>query len=89
MPAEPISTDPRLATTTNCLSAGIIVGISIIIFLLSFSAGVLLTALITYCCCVREIGESSSSGQAHLSPSESPMETLEIKDNPSYSDVRH
>ena len=86
MPAEPISTDPRLAT--NCLSAGTVVGISITIFLVSFSAGILLTALITYCCCVREIGESSS-GQAHLSPSESPVETLEMKGNPSYSDVGH
>ena len=78
-----ISTDTRLATTANCLSAGTIVGISITIFLVSFSVGILLTALITYCCCVREIGESSS-GQAHLSPSGSPVETLEMKDNPSY-----
>ena len=29
MPVEPIFTDPRLATTANCLSAGTIVGISI------------------------------------------------------------
>ena len=63
-----------------------VVGISITIFLVFFSAGALLVALITYCCCVREIGESSS-GQAYLSPSESPVETLEMKENPSYSDV--
>ena len=58
--AHAISTDPGLATTVNCLSAGAAVGISITIFLLSFSAGVTLALLVTYCCCVRGIGESSS-----------------------------
>ena len=92
MPAEPISTDPRLATTTNCLSAGIIVGISIIIFLVSFSAGALLAALITYCCCVRR--REKSSGQPQVSSSEAPVYDevvageLELKENVAYGPVK-
>ena len=88
MPTGPISTDPGLATTVNCLGAGAAVGISITIFLVSFSAGVMLALLITYCCCVRGIGESSS-GQPHLFTSEGPVDTLEMKENPSYAPVGH
>ena len=45
MPTDPISTDPGLATTINCLGAGTVVGISITIFLVSFSGGALLAAM--------------------------------------------
>ena len=58
--------EPRLATAG--LSAGAAVGISVTIFLVSFSAGALLTTLITYCCCARR---EKSSGQPHLTPSHS------------------
>ena len=88
MPTDPTSTDPGLSTTVNCPSAGVVVGISITIFLVSFSVGALLALLVTYCCCVRGIGENSS-GQPHLSPSEGPVDTLEMKENPSYSPVGH
>ena len=81
MPTDPISTDPGLATTVNCLTAGTVVGISITIFLVSFSVGVLLGALIIFCC--------MRSGQSHLSLSEGPVNTLEMKQNPSYGPVRH
>ena len=54
----------------SSLSAGTVVGISITILLVSFSAGVLLTAIITYCCWVRS---GKSSWQTHISPSEGPM----------------
>ena len=54
----------------SSLSAGTVVGISITILLVSFSAGVLLTAIITYCCWVRS---GKSSWQPHISPSEGPM----------------
>ena len=98
----PHPTDPQPATTgsvpepaTAGLSAGAAVGISITIFLVSFSAGALLAALITYCC-VR-VRRGKSSGQPHLPPSEGPQPTpvydevgaggLKVKDNVAYGPV--
>ena len=76
---------------TSGLSAGAAVGISIAIFLVSFSAGTLLAALVTYCCCVRK---REKSQQEEHSSSESPQPApvyaevvasrLEMKENPSY-----
>ena len=76
------------------LSAGAVVGISITICLVFFSAGALLTALITYCCCVKR---GKSSGQPHPSTSEGPQPAplydevgagkLEVKENVAYGPV--
>ena len=63
-------TYPMDPIAISSLSAGTVVGISITILLESFSAGVLLTAIITYCCWVRS---GKSSWQTHISPSEGPM----------------
>ena len=87
--------EPEPQSDTCGLSAGIVVGISITIFLMSFSAGAMLAALVTYCC-VRERGESS--GQHHLSPTEDPQcitpvydevgaGKLELKENVAYGPV--
>ena len=91
-------TDPQPSTTepaTPGLSAGTVVGISITIFLVSFSGGAVLAALITYCCCVR--GRAKSSGQPHPSQLESPHPApvydeviagkLEVKENVAYGPV--
>ena len=84
--------EPQLATAG--LSAGAAVGISVTIFLVSFSAGALLTALITYCCCARR---EKSSGHPHLTPSHSHQPApvydevgagkLELKENIAYGPV--
>ena len=77
------------------LSASTVVGISITIYIMSFSAGALLTALITYCCCVRRKGNRKRSNEEQEnSYSESPQpapvyaevvaSTVEMKENPSY-----
>ena len=90
MPSDLVPEDSELATAG--LSAGSVVGISITIFLVSFFAGALLAALITYYC-VR--GKEKSSGQTALPPSESPQTApvyaevvrtynLEMKENPAY-----
>ena len=93
------------------ISVGTAVAISVVISsLVSFSAGALLAALLTYCCVRRR---AKSSGQPHPSSSEGPqpapvydevvagqlevkenvaycpVETLEMKQNPSYGPVRH
>ena len=70
-------------------------GISITVFLVSFSAGAVLAALITYCCCVRK--REKSSGQPHLTPSEGAQPApvydevvagkLEVKKNAAYGPV--
>ena len=83
--------EPQLATAG--LSAGAAVGISVTIFLVSFSAGALLAALITYYCVRRE----KSSGQPHLTPSHSHQPApvydevgagkLELKENIAYGPV--
>ena len=75
----------------GCLNAGTVAGISITVFLVSFSAGAVLAALITYCC-VRRRGKSS--GQPHLTPSEGAQPApvydevvpgkLEVKENVAY-----
>ena len=75
------------------LSAGAAVGMSITIFLVSFSTGALLAALITYCCVIR----GKSSGQPHPSSSEGPQcaplydevvaGKLEVKENVAYGPV--
>ena len=90
-------------STTAGLSTVTVVGISIIIFLVSvvisslvsFSAGVLLAALITYCCCVRR--REKNSGQPQVSSSENPQSApvydevvagkLELKENVTYGPV--
>ena len=94
-------TDLQSSTTSSVpepvtagLSAGAVVGISTTIFLVSFSAGGLLAALITYCCCVRR---GKSSGQPHPSSSEGPQPAplydevgagkLEVKENVAYGPV--
>ena len=96
-------TDPQPATTgsdpepaTCALSAGAVVGISITIFLVSFSVGAVLATLITYCCCVMGRREKSS-GQPHLPPSEGPHPAqvydevgagkLKVKENVAYGPV--
>ena len=96
-------TDPQPVTTgsvpepaTCGFSAGTVVGISITIFLVSFSAGAVLAALITYCCCV--MGKrGKSSGQPHFSPSEAHHPApvydevgagkLKVKENVAYGPV--
>ena len=96
MPSDPKAEFPEPENqepATGGLSAGAVVGISITIFLISFSAGALLATLTTYCCCVK--GRGKSSGQPHLSPSEDPLPVpvyaevirtpkLETKKNPAY-----
>ena len=78
------------------ISVGAAVAISVVLSsLVSFSAGALLAALITYCCCVRRRGKSS--GQSHPSPSEGPQPApvydevvagkLEVKQNVAYGPV--
>ena len=96
------STDPQPATTgsvpepaTAGLSPGAVVGVSITIFVVSFSAGALLATLITYCCCVRKKGKSS--GHRHTTPSEGPQpapvydevgtDKLKMKENFAYGPV--
>ena len=96
------NTDPQPSTTasapepTTCsLGDGAVVGISVTIFLVSFSVGALLAAVITYCCCVRK--RQKSSGQPHPSPLESPHPAplhdevvagkLEVKENVAYGPV--
>ena len=89
------SVDPDPASAIGDLSAGGVVGISASVFLVSFSAGVVLAALITYCCCV--IGRGKNRKQSHLSSSEGaqtvpvydevragPVNELDLKQNPSY-----
>ena len=75
------------------LSAGTAVGISITIFLVSFSVGVVLATFITYCCVRRR----KSSGKRHSTPSEGPQPApvydevgagkLELKENVAYGPV--
>ena len=99
---QPTNPEPDISTgqepATAVLSAGTVVGISITIFLVSFSAGVLLAALITYCCCMRGRGKrGKSSGQPHLSSSEGAQPApvydevvagkLEVKENVAYGPV--
>ena len=78
------------------ISVGTAVAISVVISsLVSFSAGALLAALLTYCCCVRRRGKSS--GQPYLPPSEDPQPApvydevvagqLEVKENVAYGPV--
>ena len=84
-----------MAMYSGGISAGTVVGISIAIFIVSFSAGALLTALITSCCHMREKGKRKRSNeQREPSSSESPQpapvyaevvtSTVEMKENPSY-----
>ena len=92
-PQPDISTDQEPATRGQ--SAGIVVGISIAIFMMSFSAGVLLATLIMFCCRVR--GRGKNSEQPHLTSSEDPQPTpvydevgagkLEVKENVAYGPV--
>ena len=97
-PANPepdISTDQEPAT--RGLSVGIVVGISIAIFMVSFSAGVLLATLIMFCCRVRGRGKNSEQPHLTLTPSEDLQPTpmydevgagkLELKENVSYGPV--
>ena len=84
-------------STTVGLGAGAVVGVSITIFLLSFTLGALLAAII---CGLRWRGKSSR--QPHPSPSEGPqpgpvyeaveehpVDMLELKDNIAYGPVGH
>jgi len=88
---------PEIMGTTVGLGAGAVVGVSITIFLLSFTFGALLAAFI---CGLRWRGKSS--GQPHTSPSEGPqpgpvyevveeqpVDMLEMKDNIAYGPVSH
>ena len=83
--------------TTVGLGAGAVVGVSITIFLLSFTFGVLLAAVI---CGLRWRGKTS--GHPHTSPSEGPqpapvyevveehqVDKLEMKENIAYGPVSH
>ena len=94
-PQPDISTDQEPAT--RGLSVGIVVGISIAIFMVSFSAGVLLATLIMFCCRVRGRGKNSEQPHLTLTPSEDLQPTpmydevgagkLELKENVSYGPV--
>ena len=94
VPTDTATTNPELATAG--LTAGTIVGISVSIFLVSFCAGALLAALITYCCVRRR---KKNSGQPHPSSSEGPQPApvydevgagkLELKENVAYGPVGH
>ena len=81
-----------LEPATACLGPGAAVGISVTIFLVSFSAGALLATLITYCCCVRGKGESSGLGSGDLQSAtvydEVGTGRLELKENVAYGPVR-
>ena len=66
---QPSTTGSVPEPATAGLSAGAAVGMSITIFLVSFSVGALLATLITYCCCVKR---GKSSGQPQPSTSEGP-----------------
>ena len=91
---HPSTTGSVPEPATAVLSAGAAVGMSITIFLVSFSTGALLAALITYCC-VRRRGKSS--GHPHPSTSEglqpAPLYDevgagkLEVKKNVAYGPV--
>ena len=74
------------------ISVGAIVAVSVVLSsLVSFCAGAVLAALITYCCVRRR----KSSGQPYLSPSEDPSPVydevvprkLELKENVAYGPV--
>jgi len=88
---------PEIVCTPAGLGAGAVVGISITIFLLSFTVG---TLLATFICGLRWRGKSS--GQPHTSPSEGPqpgpvyevveehqVDKLEMKKNIAYGPVSH
>ena len=92
-PEPDISTDPELATAG--LTADTVVALSIAVFLVSFSAGVLLATLIIFCC-VRRRKKSSGQPQ-YLSPTEHTQPVpvydevgggkLELKENLAYGPV--
>ena len=94
-PPQPSTNASTPEPTTCSLGDGAVVGISVTIFLVSFSVGALLAAVITYCCCVRR--REKSSGQPHPSPSEGPQPAplydeviagkLEVKENVAYGPV--
>ena len=74
------------------ISVGATVAVSVVLSsLVSFSAGAVMAALITYCCVRRR----KSSGQPYLSPSEDPSPVydeviprkLELKENVAYGPV--
>lgn len=81
-----------MAIYSGGLSPAAAVGISVTIFVGSFSAGALLAALITCCCCKGK--RKKSHEQQELSPSQSPQPSpvyaevvasnVEMKENPSY-----
>ena len=83
------------------LNAGLLLSISISIFLVALSTGILLATFITYCCMRRR---GKSSGKPHLPSSEGqkpvlmcndheghsrPVVMLEMKENIAYSHVEH
>ena len=92
LPIDP-GCEPEPQSAAAGLSAGAAVGISITIFLVSFSTGVMLATLITYCC----VRRGNSSGQPQLTPSEGPQPApvydevgagkLEVKENVAYGPV--
>ena len=95
---QPTNPEPDISTgqepATAGLTAGTVFALSIAIFLVSFSAGVLLATLIIFCC-VRKRGKSS--GEQHLPPSEDPQPApvydevgaggLKMKENAAYGPV--
>ena len=91
---QPSTTGSVPEPATAGLSAGAAVGMSITIFLVSFSVGALLATLITYCCCVKR---GKSSGQPQPSTSEGPQPVpvydevgagkLKLKENVAYGPV--
>ena len=92
IPTHPQPADPEPATAG--LTADTVVGVSITIFLVSFSAGAMLATLIIFCCVRRR---RKSNGQPHLTPSEDPQpapvydevvaDKLELKENVAYGPV--
>ena len=93
LPIDP-GCEPQPQSATAGLSAGAAVGISVTIFLVSFSVGALLATLIIYCC-MR--GRGKSSGKLHSTSSEGPQPApvydevgagkLELKGNVAYGPV--
>ena len=81
------------------LNAGLLLSISISIFLVALSIGILLATFITYCCMRRR---GKSSGKPHPSEGQKPVLVcndheghsrpvvmLEMKENIAYSHVEH
>ena len=97
----PTDLDLECEVATGGLNAGAVLSISIAIFLVALSTGILLATFITYCCTRRR---GKSSGKPQLPSSEAqkpvlvytdreaesrPVVMLEMKENIAYCHVEH